>query len=344
MRYLHHILLCVSLTLVVFLPVSADRVELPPVDDASKVENPPESLRLEYKFDVGEIRRYDITVTGQGFVKLPGQKEKAKFESNSDLTFTQHVTAHVPAEEVWRMDWDMIKGVMTIPEFGEMVLTIPSLELEMDKYGAIRKMKGLENLALTPGLPQQSTMGDVLGQLKFLGFPQKPVRVDDTWEQEYAIQIPDQDPLRIKVTSKLTGYERVDEKDCAKITATYEAPFKLQIKKGDENKPSAGGDDGKAEPLFFVGKEKGERHTYFIYGEGRILQSYATIELIADVQSDKKPAEAKPDEIKPPPADESAAQKQEQEEMQKHDLALKYTLVSHYNPKLPETARERKKK
>jgi len=344
MRHLHRILLPVCFVLLACSPTCAERVEIV-VDDSSRVENPPESLQLEYKYSVGEIRRYDMTIIGEGAVRLPGQKDKAKLESHSDLTFTQHVTAYVPADGIWRIDWDMIKGVMSIPEFGDMVLTIPSLELEIDKYGAIRKMKGLDQLAVAPGLPQQSAMGDILSQLKFPGFPQKAVRLNDTWDNDYTIQIPDQDPVKIKATSKLVGFERVDEKDCAKITSTYEAPFKLQLGKSSEKDGSGGGGTGSADPLVLVGKEKGECFTYFVYGEGKILQSYATIELTADSQSGSKPPEEKPAaSAEKPPTDEASAEKQEREERLRHDLGLKFTVVSHYNTKLPETATERKKK
>ncbi len=316
-----------------------------PINEGGKVANPPKSLQLEYRFQVGEYRRYDMVIIGEGFLQLPGQTEKSKLETRTELTFMQHVEAFVPKDGVWRMEWDMIRGALTLPEFGEITLTIPSLQYEMDKYGAISKVKGLEELAVAPGLPQQESMAKSLGQLTSVGFPKKELKLGDTWEQEYQIEVQDQEPITVKTTSKLLDYEILDGVNCAKILTTYETPFRLSDKKKDaEEKPKPGGaEDASAEkPVVLVGSEKGEFCTHFAYGDGKIMRISGTLEITADLEG-KEPVAVN---IEPPSTatpEEAARMKQEQE-MLKHDVSIKYTMTSVFNPKMPDSAVERKRK
>lgn len=325
------------------LAVCAEEVKIP-IDEGGKVANPPESLQLEYKFKVGEYRRYDMIIIGEGSLQLPGQKEKSELETRSELTFVQHVKAYVPKEGIWRMEWDMIRGALNLPEFGEITLTIPSLQFEMDKYGKISKIKGFEDLAVTPGLPKQDSMAKTLGQLTSLGFPKKELKVGDTWEQEFKIEIKDQDPVAMKTTSKLLGYEVMDKADCAIIQTTYETPFKLADKPeaDDESNPGVAADTDKPEekPAVLVGIEKGDFVMHFAYTEGRIVRTNGNVEITADLEGKKIPTveTPMPRDITP----EAAAELKAEEEQSKHDISIKYTMTSVFNPKMSETAVEKK--
>ena len=312
-----------------------------PIDEGGKVANPPESLQLEYKYKVGEYRRYDMLILGKGSVQLPGQKEKSKLETSSDLTFAQHVEAYVPKDGIWRMEWDMIKGVLNLPEFGDITLTIPSLQFEMDRYGKISKVTGFEDLAVTPGLPKQDSMAKTLGQLTSLGFPKKELKVGDTWDQEFKIEIKDQDPVVMKTTSKLLGYEVMDKADCAIIQTTYETPFKLADKPKAADEPKVAGDADKPEekPTVLVGTEKGDFVMHFAYTEGRIVRTEGTSEITADLEGKKISAVETP--IPKDASPEAAAELKAEEEQAKHDVSIKYTMTSVYNPKMPESAVER---
>lgn len=323
----------------------AEEVKMP-IDEGEKVANPPVSLQLEYKFKVGEDRRYDMVVIGEGSVQLPGQKEKSKLESRTDLTFIQHVAAHVPKDGIWRMEWDMIKGVLNLPEFGNITLTIPSLEFEMDKYGKISKVTGLEDPAGAPGLPQQDNMAKTLGQLTSLGFPEKELKVGDIWEREYKIEIKDQEPVVMKTKSKLLGYEVMDKADCAIIVTTYETPFKLTDKPAsdEESKPAGAGDakeKEKEKPAVLTGIEKGDFTVHFAYTEGKIMRTNGILEVTADLEG--KEASAVEIPIPKDASPEVAAELKAENERAKHDISVKYTMTSVFNPKMPESAVEKTK-
>ena len=321
--------------------LAAQEIQDPP-DSSGKVKNPPKELQLEYKFKVGEYRRYDMVIIGEGAVRLPGQSERSKFEARTEFTFAQHAKAFAPKDGIWRMEWDMIRGALTLPEFGEMTLTVPSLTFEMDKYGTISKVSGLEDLAITPGLPKEDSMGKALGQLTSFGFPKKALKIGDTWEQEFRVEIPGQDPVPIKTTSKLIDFEIMEGSNCAKIVTTYETPFKLTENKPDsEPQISHGaGDDGAERPKSLSGIEKGEYCMHFAYDEGRIMRISGTLSVTADLDGKKPVADTDiplPKDINP----ETEAQIKAQAEMAKHDVSIKYTMTSVYNPKMPESAVEK---
>lgn len=358
MKYFPRVISALCLLLAVLSPVTAQRVELL-IDEGDKVKNPPEVVSLQYKFEPGELRRYDISVTGEGLVKLPGQTERAKLQSYTSMTFIQHAKSFSDADGTWKMEWDMIMGTMDIPEFGMILLTVPPVDFEMDKYGAVRKMKGLDNLPVSPGLPQSKVVGDILTQLKFVGFPHKALRVDDEWSDKYTVKVPDQEAVIITSTSKVVGFERIRTRDCVKIHTTYETPFTLKVSlepqpaASSDGKAVPGGDDEspsktpEAKPVTLKGTEKGEFWTYFAYAEGKLIQTFGSIELSADAEgapSTDTPAktESKPAEpaAETPKDDKAAAAADVQVEQPKHDLYVKYQTISKFNPKLPESMEE----
>ncbi len=288
-----------------------------------KIDNPPAGVTLEYKFKVGEMRRYNMTIDGMGVFALPKDSDETKLETHTNLCVIQHATAYLPKEQIWKLEVDVVKAAMKIPDFGETLLTFPPIDLEVDKYGQVRQIKGLEDFVATSAQTKDKKIGNIISQLKFLGFPQRELRVGDTWEQEYFIEALDQ-LLTVKATSKLVGFERVDGKDCAKIETKYNVPFKLEMKKNQE---ASGEDDSAkgASKRFLVGTEKAERITHFAYDEGKIMHSQATIALVADIQTENSTSDS----------DTSSASQKKDSASERHDLDVKYTIVSRFDPELP---------
>lgn len=298
------------------------------IANLEKVAQPPVSIALEYKFAENEVRRYDVTLAGVGALKLPGQNEEAKLQTNSELTFVEQVAPKNPSDGVWRISKKLVKGQMTLPDFGQLPVSAPTVEIDMDKYGAVRAIKGLDQLSSTFGLPADQGMADTLSQLKSVGFPKKDLKVNDTWDDDYAVQLAGQKAIAIKATSTLIGFDRVLKTDCATILTKYEVPFVFRLDAKDQKSVSEVKTSESAvptqKPKAFVGKEKGEFRTYFSYADGKIMQSYGTIELTADVDTGK-PTDEKP-------ASSAPAVSAASNEPPKHDLDVKYYVTSVYNP------------
>ncbi|HET6456756.1 MAG TPA: hypothetical protein VFI02_20330 [Armatimonadota bacterium] len=340
MKHLSRILLLV-LILLLALPLWAQRVELL-IDEGAAVRNPPESLELQYKFEDKEIRRYDVTITGSGVIKLPSQSDYAKVESRTTLTYVQHAKSQDLTTGVWKMEWDVINGQMIIPEFGSMEITVPPIDLEMDKYGHVSNIKGLDDLGVTPGLTQGKLLADITNQLKSTGFPSHPIKVGDKWEDKFTVELPDQKPIPVASTSDFMEFERVNNFDCAKIHTTYEIPFTLKMKPETEPKPAQGaGDLAKPtsaspvedKPSVISGTEKGEFWTHFAYKEGKIIQSFGTIELVADITKGEPSKDVKPAAEKEPAPDPALGEPPPKPPS--HDLEVKYQTVSKFNAQKP---------
>ncbi len=335
-------------------PLQAQRVELL-IDEGDKVKDPPEKLILQYNFVPGELRRYDVTIQGDGSVQLPGQKEKAKVLSYTTMTFLQHVKSLDPTNQIWKVEWDMLKGQMTIPEFGDMLLTIPPIDYQMDKFGAIKQVKGMEDLTVTPGMTQGKVFGDILNQLKALGFPHKSLVVGDQWEDKYTVKIEGQDPVTITCTSKLVGYEKIRKSDCAKIHTTYKTPFVLKVPQAPATETSGkdipGGQDAKPAdtvqkpPIQLKGEEKVEYWTYFSYGDGKLIQSFGTIELSADIVKDgadpnKTKSPEPPKETPKPATPDKGTAPDTQIPQPNHDLYVKFQMIAKHNPEIPKSVED----
>jgi hypothetical protein len=349
MKYLKSVVISVCLLLLCLPCARAEQIDWETAN-SEKVANPPQSVALEYRFIDNEIRRYDVTLAGVGTLRLPGQSQQTKLQVNSELTFVEQVAPKNTSDDIWHIIRKLVKGEMTIPDFGKLPVMVPQLDITMDKYGAVRTIKGLDQLSSTFGLPPDQGMADILSQLKFVGFPKKDLKVNDTWDDDYAVQLAGQKPITIKATSTLTDFCRVLKTDCATILTKYEVPFAFSL---DTKDPKSVSDSKTSEsaatqkPKAFVGKEKGEFRTYFSYVDGKIMQSYGTIELTADVDAGAKTADEKPADAAPAVGPVSAAPAVStasdgkpatpaasavSKEGSKHDLDVKYDVMSVFNP------------
>lgn len=335
MKLLKSALISVCLLLLCVSYLQAEQIDWE-IANLEKVVQPPKSIALEYRFSEDQSHNYDVTVAGIGTLRLPGQESESKLQTNSELRFSEKVIGKAVSDGVWRISRKLTKGEMTLPDFGKMPVTAPPLEIEVDKYGAVRSMKGLDQLASTLGLPADQAMADILSQLRFVGFPKKELKVNDTWDDKYAVQLSGQKPIALSVTSSLVGFDRVMKIDCATIVTKYEAPFVFSLDERDGKDPGdakiveATATAQKSKAL--VGIEKGEFHTYFSYDYGNVVQSYGHIELTADLDTGSK---ATDDRATSPPPAAGAASDAKQPAVApagtttpKHDLDVKYYVTS----------------
>jgi len=296
---------------------------------SEQVAHPPQAVALEYRFIENEVRRYDVKLAGEGMLKLPGQSESTKLQTTGEMIFTEQVMPKDTSDDYWRISRKLAKGEMTIPDFGKLPMAAPQIEFDINKRGAVRTIKGLDQLSSTFGLPADKGLADILSQLRFVGFPDKELKVSDTWDDSYSIQLAGQEKIPVKVTSTLIGFDRVLKTDCATILTKYEIPFSFSIDTTDSKtgaNAKTTGETATPQPnARFVGKETGEFRTYFSYTDGKIVQSFGTIELTADMDAGDKPS------VKAT-ANSAAATATTAGESSKHGLSVKYYVTSTLSP------------
>lgn len=309
------------------------------IEEGTAVENPPESLLLRHKFTVGEASRYNITITGSGSLRLPGQETPSKLETRTEMQAVRHVTGSIASEGIWRVEWSTPRAEMTISDFGVVQITVPSIKYEVTALGKVKKLKGIDMLAICPGLPRQKSLGDVIEQLASAGFPERALKPDDTWENTYQLSPSGQPPVTVKTVSTLQGFERVLDINCAKIHTKYQVPFSVSVPAAasestkaattpapsDTDKPAA-----EPKPLVLKGVETGEYWTFFDYANGVAVQVFGSVELVADTVSGDSaanvPATPAPQSGPAPSAPESDPAMGPPTEPA-HDVSVKYQMV-----------------
>lgn len=283
-RYLSLICLLLALCVPVYAadstPSSVIANAAPPViDEGGKVENPPETVQLAYSFEKGQVSKYQVQTMNRGKYRLLNQKEEVPLSTITEIFFRQ--TVKDEQDGLFRVVWAMQSGTVQIPEFGQSVITLPELTYTLDAQGAAHKISGLDKLALLPGKPQQKSFALTLGQLRFQGFPKQALKVGDEWTRDSAIELPNNEKIPVKVTSKLIGYEHYDGYDCAKIESKYDYPIKLTI------------DDKINGKLTLEGKESGTMIVRFAYKVGKMIRTEGDIKSEAKVlKADGKPTDA----------------------------------------------------
>lgn len=262
------LLLCVStMAAEVKPPLPAQKAPIA-IDEGGKVSNPPEELQISYKFEDGQTNRYQVRIVNRGAYRLLGSKKEQTLDTVTEMVFRQTIKA---AEDgLYKVEWALLSGVVKIPEFGESNITLPELVYTMDERGSVKKVTGLEKLALLPGKPQQKSLATIFGQMSFQGFPKNAVKVGDEWTRDYNAAV-GEDKLAAKVKSKLVGYEKCDGYDCAKIETKYDYPVKYEIVDKVNGK------------LKLEGNESGVINTRFAYVQGKMIRSEADIKTDAKV-------------------------------------------------------------
>lgn len=249
------------------------------VDEGGKVENPPETLQLAYSFEKGKVAKYQVQIMNRGKFRLLNQKKESSLNTVTEMFFRQFVKEE--QDGLYKIVWALQSGTVRIPGFGQSVITLPDLTYTMDERGAIHGISGLDKLALLPGKPQQKSFALALGQLRFQGFPKTPLKVGDEWTRVSAIELPDNEKVPVKVTSKLLGYERCDNYDCAKIETKYDYPIKIVLEDKTNGK------------LTLEGKESGAMIVRFAYKEGKMIRTEGDVTSEAKVlKPDGKPGDA----------------------------------------------------
>jgi len=260
-------------------PAPADAQPPPAIDEGGRVENPPETLQLCYKFEKGQVTRYQVQIMNRGKFRLLNQKKESSLNTVTEMFFRQSVKDE--QDGMYKVVWALQSGTVRIPGFGQSVITLPELIYTMDERGAIHNISGLDKLTLLPGKPQQKSFALTLGQLRFQGFPKTPLKVGDEWTRVTAIELPNNEKVPVKVTSKLLGYERYDNYDCAKIETKYVYPVKIVL------------DDKTNGKLTLEGKESGAMIVRFAYKEGKMIRTEGDVTSEAKVvNADGKPGDA----------------------------------------------------
>ncbi len=249
---------------------SAEGVSEPPVviDEGGKVDNPPNQLRLKYKYQDGQNQRYQVQIMNRGSYRLLNSEHEQQLNTVTEMFFKQSVKAE--EDGLYKVLWSLQSGIVRIPEFGDSVITLPDVVYTTDDRGVIKKVAGLEKLALLPGKPQQKSLASIFGQMSFHGFPNKDVKVGDEWEQDYSVAINEKDKIEAKTRSRLVGYERYDGYDCALIETKYSYPLKYEVTDKINGK------------LTLEGTESAIINSRFAYTEGKLIRSEA------DIKSDAK--------------------------------------------------------
>lgn len=248
-------------------------VSAPRVDESGRVENPPEKLQLAYRFEKGKANRYQVQIMNRGSYRLLNQKEEIALDTVTEVFLRQTVKSEEP-DGLYKVEWAMLSGIVRIPGFGQSVISVPELTYTVDERGNVKKISGLEKMALLPGKPQQKTFATILGEFRFQGFPKQELKVGDTWTHDYTLDIPDNEKVTVKVNSKLLAYEKCDGYDCARIETKYDYPIKFVL------------NDKVNGRLVLEGKESGTVITFFAFKEGKMIRTEG------DIASDAKVAES----------------------------------------------------
>ncbi len=272
--------LCVLLVLLLSISAMAEEAKpsapakeggpvVPVIDEGGKVPDAPEQLQLSYRFEKGQTNRYQVQILNRGSYRLLNSKKEQSLDTNTEMFFRQYVKNVQDGQ--YDVEWALLSGVVNIPDFGQSTITLPEITYTMDESGTIKKVSGLEHLALLPGKPEQKTLATIFGQLSSKGFPKEAIKVGDEWVRDYTVPVGDTDKITAKVTYKLTGYEKCDGYNCATIVSKYDYPVKYEITEKADGK------------LKLEGKETGEITARFAYVEGKLIRSEAFIQTDAKV-------------------------------------------------------------
>lgn len=161
-----------------------------------------DSVLLQYNPKPGTTTKYKMHINGNTVVTAMQRAQKTDLET--DMTIEQKVTG-VDKNGNVDMTTEIKEGTITVNKTPTQLPAIGQIiRVKMAKNGEVLESEGMDN---------QSNFQQM--QIKF---PDKPVKVGDSWE---AVISPNpQLPIPLKVKYTFLGKETVDGFECAKLQST----------------------------------------------------------------------------------------------------------------------------
>ncbi|HIE51698.1 MAG TPA: hypothetical protein EYP85_08045 [Armatimonadetes bacterium] len=152
---------------------------------------------------------------------------------------------------------------------------IPPLLVTIDRQGKVLRVRA-EGTAPPSTLPAGLSFkyDDVLSQMSSLTFPQRDLKVGDTWENTVTVSLPRGGSLRVTARSKLEGFQTVAGRRCAVIRTQVTLPLTLAFGIAGQQAQQAVPLTGKT-----TGRMTGEIVSYFSLEEGLLQQSASEMRL-----------------------------------------------------------------
>lgn len=206
-----------------------------------------EAVLLEYKPKPGTTVKYQMNIRGSTVVTAMQKAQKTDLETI--MKVEQKVTG-VDKNGNIEMTTTILEGTITVnntptplPAVGQII------RVKMAKDGEILESEGMD----------QGNFNQM--QVRF---PNKPVKVGDSWNSE--IQPNPQLPIPLKVKYTLVGFEKVDGYDCAVLQSNVTS------------------DQGQAGSINLNVKADGK--IWFAYKEGIMVKNEVTSNMVMVMESD----------------------------------------------------------
>lgn len=217
------------------------------------------TVKLAYAAKVGETLRYKTVYDIVGSTTVPG-KGVVPMNMHMETIIAQKVT------EVESNDTVVIETTYesaTVKADGKEIpfpYEDKSFTIVMTKQGKILEVRGLEKLSL--GAINENDYKKMMQELQ-PEFPDKELRIGDTWSIEKKIELP-QGFLEITASSVLGDFKNIEGFRCAIINTEFSIPLTMQEEKqGIKIKMS--------------GEEEGTGTTYFAVKEGKLVKAEVDI-------------------------------------------------------------------
>jgi len=201
-----------------------------------------QTVQLFYSLKPGQLLRYQCNVTGQGTTEAAGRRDpitmRAQFVYEMQVLHIQGDRATVQCRTT-----DTMIGATYAGQPLPVAVNIPTITVVMDKFGHIISSQ-VQAAPQSPASPLAGLLGGQLmgggsagsldvsqlyGQLHLPGFPQRPVRVGEVWQQQAQVMTASGQPIALAWRTRLIGMEDFDGRRCAKLRTAYSFPLDLLL-------------------------------------------------------------------------------------------------------------------
>ena len=230
--------------------------------------DPQTGLILQYRMSEDQALKYQLTIEQAQDVEVMGQQMKT--ETKGEIAFTVKPKGLKENNQQLGITIDSMKIKINSPQ-GELIPDMTTVEgksfdMIMSRLGKELDLSGAESIQYDLGQAGKRDLASNF-QAIFPDLADKPIKVGDTWTSKDTItEKVGSGEIKISLESlnTLAGFETVDGRECAKITAKITGTLE-------------GGGEQMGAELAFKGEIEGSETWYFAYKEGFFVNQEADV-------------------------------------------------------------------
>lgn len=231
-------------------------------------------LVLRFNLKPGQTLRYHGTIAGAGQMTFEGESRPVMITGEFDVSHRTEREKDGAFEITTRFERDKVTLQVAGEQDRSSRVGLPPLKRLMTATGHVLSEKGWEQAPDSANSALVVPLRWFSSSLAAVEFPEKPVKVGETWTQQLRTEGKAQQAAQARQTTTLEGIETVGGRECARLRTAATVPFDMWLP-----------EDPIGTRVHAKGEQRIESTVLFDLVRGVVLTQGASLDLRAETEA-----------------------------------------------------------